>query len=75
MIVYVKEIGTRRTPFAMRKEAAEKLVNANKGLYEILSEEPVEPIQPIEITTKVASKKKVKQDAVEAEDIKDLREE
>lgn len=56
MIVYVKEIGTRRTPFAMRKESAETLVAKNKGKYEIISDEPVQAIIKTEV--KPTTKKK-----------------
>lgn len=69
MIVYVKEIGTRRTPFAMRKESADKLVANNKGKYEIISDEPVEEI--VAETKAITRKKKeqpMEQSAAEGEE-------
>lgn len=55
MIVQVKEIGTRRTPFAMRRTSAERLISANPGKYEIIGDE----VQPIKIKAEPKHKKKV----------------
>lgn len=78
MIVYVKEIGTRRTPFAMRKESAERLIASNKGKYELVGGE-VEPIQQIEPLQETSKKKVSRKKAVELlaaeNNIEDLREE
>jgi hypothetical protein len=54
MIVYVKEIGTRRTPFAMRRTSAERLINSNLGKYEIIGDE----VEPIKIKAEPKQKKK-----------------
>jgi hypothetical protein len=63
MIVYVKEIGTRRTPFAMRRTSAERLIGTNQGKYEIIGDE----VEPIKIKAEPKRKKK----AAAVDEIKD----
>lgn len=68
MIVYVKEIGTRRTPFTMRKESADKLVANNKGKYEIISDEPVQEIVKTEVKPTTKKKEQAPLNAAEGEE-------